>query len=255
MDRIIVGKQSSLRFKTPIILLSFTSLVFTVIGNTTYFTDYFATNDGGYYPDRFIIFLLSVIPYILFVMYLLRFHNKAKATILIPITFGLISITSLIYCFYRPKYIVMGSSGGISLGNGLLMILVAIAFALAFINSLNGFSKKTFLIIAIVAGIIHECSVMVPFLCEIHFFVEAGLHMYLFLWPIGMLGTILFYIALLLFGLTNTIPCILSSKPKPEKVETLTTEQQLKQLKSQLDNGTITEQEYRALRADIINNL
>ena len=91
----------------------------------------------------------------------------------------------------------------------------------------------------------------------IEWYLEEGLYLYLFTWPICVLGTIAFYIALLLFALKNRIPAIISASPEKEKknAEKMNPEQALRVLKDKLDFGMITEEEYQAQRAEIISKL
>ena len=66
------------------------------------------------------------------------------------------------------------------------------------------------------------------------------------------LGKIALYIALLLFGLNNKIPAILS--PSSE-TEITNPEQALELLKDKLDLNMITKEEYKTKRAEIISKL
>jgi hypothetical protein len=73
----------------------------------------------------------------------------------------------------------------------------------------------------------------------------------------GIIGTAALYIALLLFGLNNRIPALVSLSPEKErqKTEKMTPEQSLRFLKDKLDLGMITEEEYQTQRAEIISKL
>ena len=69
----------------------------------------------------------------------------------------------------------------------------------------------------------------------------------------GVISAATFNVALLLFGLKNRIPSILS--PYPQKIEKMNPEQMLRLLKDKFDLGIITEEEYQAQRAEIISKL
>lgn len=262
MNQVILEKQRTLRFKTPIILLSLASLMFTILSCITYFVNYeWEYSDGNSFyeltvgfPSFFELFylILSIAPYILFFIYLLKFHNEFKATVLVPVIFGLIAITSLYYCI---ESLIYGYS--FYLIDIIHHLLIIPTFALATINALKGFSKNIFLIIAIVAGLIVEFMSIINLFQAISWYLEKELYLYLFTWPISILGTITFYVSLLLFGLKKTIPAILSVSSEKENtnVEKMSPEQALRLLKDKLDLGMISEEEYQTQRAEIISKL
>ena len=136
-------------------------------------------------------------------------------------------------------------------------LAIAISFGLATYSSLKRFNKKIFLIIATSIGLLIEALSIIDYLKSFRWFLENELYLYLFTWIIGIAGTIALYIALLLFGLKNRIPAIVSTSPEKEKkkAENLTPEQALRMLKDKLNFGMITEEEYQAQRADIISKL
>ena len=135
--------------------------------------------------------------------------------------------------------------------------MIIVAFGLATFSALKGFNKKVFLIIAMVVGLLVEALSILNIFNAIEWYLEEGLYLYLFTWHIGVLGTIAFYIALLLFALKNRIPAIISASPEKEKknAEKMNPEQALRVLKDKLDFGMITEEEYQAQRAEIISKL
>lgn len=262
MNQNISEKQRTLRFKTPIILLSLISLLFAILSCITYFVDNKREYNYSYssyelafsFPSIFelISLLIRIAPYVLLVIYLLKFHNKTKATILVPITFGLIAFTSI---YHFIKSFIYGYD--IYFRTLIFDIAIIIAFTLATINALKGFTKVVYLIIAIVVGLHVEFISIINILQSIDVYLEQGLYLYLFTWLIGNFGTIIFYIALLLFGLNNRIPSILSVPPEKEKknAEKTNPEEALKLLKEKVELGLITDDEYQAQRADIISKL
>ena len=257
-----MDKQRALRYKTPIIILALLALVFTVLSRITYFVNYdWEYNNGhGFYeltvsfPGVFdlLSFFISIAPYVLLVIYLLKFHNEFKATVLVPVIFGLIAFAPL---YYFVDFLFLGY--GIYFRDLIFDIPLIVAFALATINALKGFSKKAFLIIAIVVGLLLEFMSIIELFQSIEWYLEDELYLYLFTRPISILGTIALYVSLLLFGLKNRIPAIISVSPEKEKknAEKMTPEQSLRLLNDKLELGMITEEEYKAQRAEIINNL
>ena len=65
------------------------------------------------------------------------------------------------------------------------------------------------------------------------------------------------FLRMILFGLNNRIPALVSLSPEKErqKTEKMTPKQSLRFLKYKLDLGMITEEEYQAQRAEIISKL
>lgn len=228
-------KQRTLSYKVPILLLSIISLVFTVLCYIAYFKyDFSSVFD-------LISLILYITPCVLFLLYIIKFYNEFKATVIVPLIFGLIAVSPLFYCIIDMIY-----KYNIYFISLLFDILIIVTFTLAAISALKGFSKKIFLIIAIVAGLFVECVSFLGFL-NIIFFHPTRFS--------NLLGTITFYIALLLFGLNNRIPALLSTSPEKEPSGKADPEQALRLLKDKLDFGMITEEEYQAQRAEIISKL
>ena len=186
----------------------------------------------------------------------MKFHNEFKATILVPVIFGLIAFAPLYY-FVENLIEVLIHGYGIYFGEWLFDIPLIVAFVLATINALKGFSKKAFLVIAIVVGLLVEFWSIINLFKSIEWYLKEELYLYLFTRPISILGTIALYVSLLLFGLKNRIPAIISVSPEKEKknAEKMSPEQALRLLNDKLELGMITKEEYQSQRAEIINNL
>lgn len=257
-----MDKQPASRFKTPIIILALVALVFTVLSYITYFVNYvWEYNDGNSFYEltvRFpgifdwISFFISIAPCVLLVIYILKFHNELKATVLVPVIFGLIAFAPL-YSLIE----ILISGFGIYYRDFIFTVTFTVAFVLATIDALKGFSKKAFLISAIVVGLLLAFWTIIELFLSIELYLEEGLYLYLFTLPANILGTIALYISLLLFGLKNRIPVILSVYSGTEKknAKKMPPEQALRLLKEKLDFGMITEEEYRVQRAEIIDQL
>ncbi len=249
----------NIKCETPIIILSIVALGCTAISCITYFLYYdyeFVSGGNSYYeltaefPDiiSLLFLMLDIAPYILLFIYLIKFCEQCRATILYPIVCGLIagypllSTIGLGYGFYGILYID---------------VAVIVSFALLTINAIKGLNKKVYTIIAVSIGCASQLWHMISFLTNISRYIENEMYLYLFTFPIGYIGTIALYIALLLFGLNNRIPAIISVSPEQEKkrAEKMTPEQSLRFLKDKLDLGMITEEEYQTQRAEIISKL
>lgn len=229
--------QRTLSYKTPVLLLSIISLVFTVLGCITDFLYYnsFSRFTISFFSVFILIsFLLYIAPCVLFLLYIIKFYNEFKATVIVSVIFGLIAVTPLFLGF----------------GSLLFDILIIVTFTLAAISALKGFSKKIFLIIAIVAGLFVEFMKAI----NIIWYIKYDLF-YFFNHFSYIIGTTTFYIALLLFGLKNRIPALLSTSPEKKPSGKADPEQALRLLKDKLDFGMITEEEYQAQRAEIIRKL
>lgn len=233
MDSFIKNIQN--RFKQhPVMILSWIALSFSVISCILYFTmdDYY---DAVFNLIRTIFFIP---PYILLVVYMLKFHDKLKYPVMVPIIFGLIVLYSLI-SFILP----LGFRS-----RGFLKLIFVISCIVAVINILKGMQNKIYVIVAMSLGLLSEAfnleiigwyireRMMFPYVCE-------------------ALGAICLYVALLLFAIKHKLPSIIISKPKNNYVDKSSPEQSLKLLKDKLELGVITEEEYQVQRADIISKL
>lgn len=252
-----MDNKRELQFKAPIITLAVMALVYHVLSCVTYFVYYtwrYSYSLGGRFEltasfpniERLIEFFINVAPFILFVIYLLKFYKEFKATILIPIIFGLKAFSSLY------NNILGAVDGFFTVENLIFEIPLIIAFTLTAINALKGLSKKAFLIIAVVIGLLLQVRSAINLIQNLDFYLEYELYLYLFTSPFAIFGTTAFYVSLLLFGLKNRIPAICSVSSKKEN---MSPEQTLKLLKDKLDLGIITEEEYAEQRAEVIKNL
>ncbi len=262
MNQTLTPKQTNFKCKTPVIILSLVSLLLIIFSCITYFVNYdYNYNDGESYHELMVSFpsffelldfIIYLAPFVLFVIYILKFHNNYKATICVPITFGLVAFYPI---FYTVVYALRG--WGIYFRDLIFDIPIIITFALLTISALKGMSKKVFVIIATVCGLLVEAYSIINLFNSIEWYIEDEVYLYLFTWPVGIVGAILFYVAILLFGLNNRIPSIIAISPEKEKknAEKMSPEQSLRLLKDKLELGMITEEEYQAQRAEIISKL
>ena len=254
-----MNSKVKFRFESPIIILSFVALVLRIISSISYFVNYNYVSYGKYemniaFPPfaSLISLIIALAPIVLFLIYILKFHESFKATIFVPIVFGLIAFSPI---YNMIKNLIMGY--GFNPASLISTLLIVVPFVLATISALKGLSKKSFTITAfVIALLICAISVIAMFI-NTGYYLRSERYIYLITSPCDILGTISFYISLFLFAINNRIPAILALSPEQEKknVEKMSPEQILRLLKHKLDLGMITEEEYQAQRAEIISKL
>ena len=249
-----MNSPMKLKLKTPIFILTLVALIFRVILSIDSFLFYpFDFGSPNVWILIYSIFALA--PIVLFLIYILKFHQKLTASILVPIVFGLIAIESIFILIIDS---ILYGFDFTSLAFSSLVFIIP--FVLATICALNGLTKKTLIIVAF-SVVFLPCSIeMFELLRNIPYYFEGNFNFY-YNNPIvnlcETLGPIAFYVSLFLFAMKNRIPSILVLSPKQEKKReaTLSPEQALILLKDKRDFGIITEEEYQAQRAEIISKL
>lgn len=257
-SNISIKKTPSLKCGAAIKLLSIIALACTILSHISYFCYYDVEkiNDEWVFELTFrfphftslISLLISIAPFILYVIYIFRFHKELKATVLIPIIFGLFPLEILI------SFLLDGGSYGIWL---IIDLLIFGACVLAVISALKGFNKKLFIIIPMSLCLLYNGLSIIWSFSIMNFYIENSMYLYVFTSYFSIIGSTLLYISLLLFGVKNKIPSIIALSPEKERAraEKMNPEQALKLLKDKLDFGMITEEEYQAQRAEIISKL
>ena len=144
-----------------------------------------------------------------------------------------------------------------TLKNFVIDIPFIILGIVALISSLKGMSKKIPIILFTVIGVLGQLYSFVEYFQSITQYIEDGVYLYLFTWPVGILGAISLHIALFILCFKNRIPTLLPSSSKAEQNvgDGISPEQALRLLKEEFESGTITEEEYQAQRAEIISKL
>ena len=255
------NKQKTIKSQLPITILSVIALVCITLSEINYFVSY----TYHYVDDEWveacvvrlptlslfeILFLLAdLVPCVLFTLFVFKYHKKHKAKIFMPIIFGafvfspLLSIVeSAVYCFtYDAMWYI-------------IYLAQFIVFSLATISVLSGFSKKFFPLIALAVGLVLELFYLINFLNAVTWYIEVSRYLYLFTHLIGIIGFTSLFISLIIFILNNKVPAVFS-KIENDKFNDMDYEQALIVLKSKLDSGMITEEEYQAQRAEIISKL
>lgn len=253
-------RERTLNCKTPIVILSLISLAFTLLSSITYFV-YFEPNYSNgdfryeiatYFSSvlSLMSFALSIVPKVLLVIYVLKFFKEFKATIVIPAIFAAIAVSPLISVI---NSFVFGSD--FTVANLIMNIVVIVTFTMATVSALKGLSNKIFIVIPTVLGLILNLFSLLSIFSIGGYYIRNGMYLYLVTSPASIIASTTFYIALLLFGVKNRIPAILSVSPEKGNVEKMSSEQALRLLKDKLDLGMINEEEYQVQRAEIISKL
>lgn len=245
-------KYRTLKYGTAIRKLAIIALLCTALSCITYFVYYVwdYTDDYDFYKltvecpafNDLLSLFLCISPSVLLVAYILRFYDRFRATIIVPIIFGLVATMSLCdlikYRYDAP----------------LRCLLLLLTFVLATISALKGFPNKVYLIIAIVVGLFVEFTFLIDYFLDIKMYVADGMYLYLVTRPLSVAGTTTFYSALLLLCSKNKIPAVINNDKKKKDGEN-NPELELKMLKERFDSRMITEEEYQTKRAEIIGNL
>ncbi len=255
----LVKKNKSLKCGFVIKLLSIIALVCTLLSSVSYFlyyaSSYLITGELVYkltfkfpYFMNLIPLLLSIAPSMLFVLYIFKYHNELKATVLVPTIFGVLAFEILFNFLTGSSRFYYGIFA-------LIQLFVLIACILALISALKGFNKKIYVLIAMSGCLLFEALTLVSVFPMMEWYIEGSMYLYIFTSPLSIIGSISFYVALLLFSTKNRIPAIIAVSVKKKNAESMNPEQALRVLKDKLEFGMISEEEYQAQRVDIINKL
>lgn len=258
MEQYVEQKQN-LKCKTSVVVFLIISLVAKLISSISYFVYY----SGGELEFenilsvsgmvRIFYFLLTLAPIVLMFIYVQFFYKRCKATILVPIVFGVIAffpisdilIDGVLYNYWNVDVYVL-----------LDLIFIAPAFVLAMINAFNGFTKKYGVIIAFIAGMIEVTISFINLIRSIGFYVD-GYYLYMITSPLYIVSMTFLYIALLTFAVKCKLSSIRARSPQKEIEKTVcfTPEQALRILKQNFESGIISQEEYELQKAEILKNL
>ncbi len=222
---------TKIKYGSAIKILSLLALVFTILSNMFRL----------YARWTKLTFALSTfLPLLLFVLYFFVFYKKSKAAFLVPIIFGSIGLCT---------FINMGDYG-YSIINECIMLAIIIYSIFLVICSIIKIYNKPFITIFIIICMVNEALCLIEWtIFTLNLYADFYFSLDLIPELIIHICMILFYIALLLFGLN---PLVL---PKQEKAEEINIEEKLESLKIEFELGVITEEEYQVQRADIISKL
>ncbi len=254
MNQTAFERQRVLKGRTPITVLALISLLCTVLSSITYFAFYSNDELTFDFPSflSLISLALTLAPKVLLILYVVKFFKEFKATIVVPIIFGCVAASPLLSFI---NTFVFGYE--LNVINLIMNLIPMVTFTLATISALKGLSNKVFIIVPTALGLALSALSLISLFSTFELYARWGYTLYLFTQPVSIIASVTFNIALLLFGLKNRIPAILAVSPEKEKknAEKMTPEQSLRLLKDKLDLGMITEEEYKAQRTEIINNL
>lgn len=263
MVELFLLKAQKIIKKSYIDILSWVALGLAILTSCGYFMRSYDGEISLFFPPiiYLISLLLNIAPYILLVLYLKKFQNELKATIIVPIIFGLLgllkilSVIGLIRSIYRYYFF----------GGGILTFILTFIFDIAFIiscvlstiSALKGLTKKLFVLISMGIGVIGGLISLISAFSFARYWVRSGKYITLIGTFAEIISAILLYIALGFFSIKYKIPAILTITSEKEKKtsENISPEQALKILKDKLELGMITEEEYQTQRTEIISKL
>lgn len=225
---------------------------------------------------------LNVLPYALIILYVAFFYKKTKATVLVPVAFGLLCLkdvtsilhSTIIYIEDIFTYYVVDYSVGdiisyvISCIISVLFTLpYVIIFALLTISALKGFTNKPLAIVPSAVGIVCYVLAASYSLFTILPMVIMGLTGYtlpygdmlillLSLIPtsINTVAFISFFVAIIIFAAKNYIPEIIPmSQAKLERLIATKPDKARAILTTRYETGKLIEEEYNSRIAEIEN--
>ncbi|MBQ0111258.1 MAG: hypothetical protein KBS41_04975 [Oscillospiraceae bacterium] len=219
MDNNIIKKPRSLECGSAIKILSVIALISIVLFCLTDLVAHVSFNREITF-SFVITLLLEIACYVLFVLYIFIYYDKPKSTTLVLIIFALKTISF-------------------------------IPFALVYVSALFGFRKKVLHIIAISIQLLVWAFYLVDCIIDLVLGFNGGIY------SLSCIAMTSFSVAVLLLGTKNIIKPVISYSPEKAKIKlkNMKPEQALKFLNEQLELNMITQEEYQAQRAEIINKL
>ena len=235
--------------KKAIMILSIIALAFNLINDITYFITY--EQNGKYaYEATFsfsssglFITLLSLAPYVLMILYIFKLRGSVAEAFTVPLLYISAAVS---FCIDLVRF-----SNEI-LNVGTLLVTLAI-FGLATISALNGLADKKYIIMSTVYAASKKIILLISSLISLKTYADNGWNSLIISSVSSTIALITLSIALLLFGLKNTAPSVLSIEK--QDLNTLRPEQALKLLKDKFELGLITAEEYTTQRSHIIDSL
>lgn len=302
------ANNTTLNNKSTLTLLSIVSLIWLIVAQLPYFFYYTCDYLGSCYIttvytlsfkiDAFslICSLIAILPCVLFLLYVLKLHEKMPPAIV----FGSIIVQQLLFIII---FFIYGH--GFTRTGVFCQLVVLFAATWALFGSNRGFKNRISIIVpmalSIFTVIYDNYRFIVNFVDEIRYYLDDGHVIYIFSTICGLLGPILFYLALLIYGLTNsdstsapagdydnyggysgysdcsnggnsygglTYTSSESSYEAPSPIATVSATttttpdtpkcdpmKELTELKANLQNGTISQEEYDSRLADIMSKI
>ncbi len=200
-DKILKGTENP-KLKMPMLIVAIVSLLCTLVSSITYFL-YYGSNSGSLFEYHFsrltigfpsfsslLILLISLLPCILFILYMTVLKNKPISVFAMPTVLGLTTLNTILY--------LANYAHGFKF---FLTVISVIALIVATVSALDGFSNRIFILVASAFGILVELIGAIIFLFDIVDYIRYDLFLYIFTTPVGILGSITLFAALLLYGL------------------------------------------------------
>ena len=253
--------ESNLKCKRPIIIFSVIALIVKIIDVLLGFP-WIGVDENGKMKIisnlldgklvLSIIFngLLVVLPFVLFLIYILKFYNSLYGTFLIPAIFAIQAIKIGLSSYTAWNLIV-------------LVILL-----LLFIGSLiKKHNRKIIIIASAIMSVLMFIDLLGCISQGITYLMNDEIADFVTLLMLGVayyIAMLFLYVAIFLFALKNDILTVfaLAREKKKEKIQKekvqgkkLNPEQALSRLKKNYEGGFITEEEYNAQREEIMKKL
>lgn len=219
MVELFLLKAQKIIKKSYIDILSCVALGLAILTSCGYFMWSYDGEISFFFPP--IIYLISLIlniaPYILLVLYLKKFQNELKATIIVPIIFGLLGLLKILSVIglIRPVYRYYYFSGGVI--GFIVDVALIISCVLSTISALKGLSRKLFVLIAMGIGALSGLISLIITIPFVGYCVKSGNYIMLIGTYAEIISAILLYVTLLLFSIKYKIPAIFSVSPEKEK--------------------------------------
>ena len=264
MNQLTENSQIKIKYNTQIVAIVIGGLILSIITFPVMFTVYSKGIGEEVYklifnfPDIFnlITNVLSILMDVLLLLYFAKLHKAAKWNIIIPVYFAYYAVLNVVYMVINIinafEYSYYTEYLHVFLFSIVTCVINVLANVLVVIGVLNGLNNKQFLLPYSVIRAISILWSIIQYFSNLQARINDGIYLYIITDFIGLICTVAFLVAILLFFLNNRIPAIL---PKSKKTEKLSPEQALILIKDKLELGIITEEEYQAQRAEIINNL
>lgn len=183
--------------------------------------------------------LIGIIPIILLILYVVFFYRNPNFSFTVPLIFGFQLLASIVFAV-----MVITSYPGV--GNVIISTVQMLLYVCMFIGALGGFKIKLLLIIPIVINMIVLLYNKIGSVMDIDFSnIESVIYTLA-----NVLGILCFNLALILFVSKNRIIMNHSAKDSEQTVE-----QALLSLRSEYEDGLISQEEYDVRRGEIIKKL
>lgn len=258
--------------KIAIIIFAIISIFFTCLGNiftfaywTTDLFNRFIFRDLIYIFLELIDMVVVVLPCVILVVYSLFFYKKLTAKYVITAVYLLLSIPAilgiinLLMIFAENFYHGWQNILNITLERLIFYILPFVPFLLGAVLTLFGVRNKFLHIIPFVLMPIYIISTIFNYAVNLRYFIES----FDVFWsnvlgtPLIIIGETAMYIMVFSFIMLNNHLILKNTNyiKVNDDIKNLTPEKALIMLKSKLDNGDITKEEYQAQREIVINKL